>query len=258
MTRFFEGLSYNIKGWRYFWNNAVLWKYALVPLCLNIVAAGFFLSLYWHYAGSLYAALVKPLLAFDVATPVTFWQHVADVALWFIRVGLKTIVFVVSLALMAATSFLSASIVNGPFYELLCEHVLILLGRRTPVPFSFKGFVSECLHAFRVELTKAAAFVVVSGALFVLSWIPFVGALFAFAQFVFAAWFFAFGICAYAFVLDKIGPATIFRWGRRNAMRLIGFGLPSLIPLVGLVLSHFQVVGATLLYVDSLDEAIHA
>ena len=110
--------------------------------------------------------------------------------------------------------------------------------------------MNESWHALKTSLAQVLFYFCVSFFLFLLSWIPFVGILFSVLQIAFSAWFFAFGVCTYPLILDRTGVSKVFGWGWNNAGRLIGFGLPSLIPLFGVLCGPFLVVGATLMYLD--------
>lgn len=250
MQKLFSGLSYNRFGWRYFFAHRELWKYAVIPVMLNVFAAGVVAFFFVRHAGAAFAYLTHPLESFRVADPVGLFQHAASLAVWAARTFLTAFIFIVGLALTAACLYVFGMVLCGPFYESLSERVLVLTGERTDAPFQLASFASASWHCLKTECAKAAFFACVSAALFLLGWIPVVGLIFSALQLIFSAWFFAFGISTYPLVLERAAFARLLTWGWNNAARLVGFGLPSLIPFAGVLFGPFQVVGATLLYVD--------
>lgn len=255
MKSIFRGFGYNIKGWRYFFTHKTLWKFALIPFILNVLFFALVLFLYFHFYDDVFAALFKPFAKWDLENPQGFWQNVFDGAYWFLRLLIQAVVFVISFLLILMSVYLASLVVNGPFYELLSEKVLVLHGEHKDKPFLFKEFFLELKHSSKIEIAKVVVFAVVTLIFFLLSWIPIIGLVATALQFAFSAWFFALGICAYPLVLQRLPTREIFKWGMTHKSLLFGFGLPSLIPFVGLLLMNFQVVGGTLLYMENRDAA---
>lgn len=253
MKSIFRGFGYNIKGWRYFFAHKTLWKFALIPFFLNILFFALILFLYFHFYDDVFATLFKPFSKWDIENPQGFWQNVFDVAYWFLRLLMKATIFIVSFLLILMSGYLASLIMNGPFYELLSEKVLVLHGKCEDKSFALKAFFSEIKHSFKNEVAKIVLFITVTFVLFLLSWIPILGIVATVLQFAFSAWFFAFGVCTYPPVLLRLPTSKIIKWGTSHKPLLFGFGLPSLIPFVGLLLMNFQVVGGTLLYMDNQD-----
>lgn len=250
MRDFFLGLSYNAIGLRYFCKNKTLWKYAFIPFVLNILGVIFCVSLYLWYFNDIFAFLSKPLGGIDIVDASGFWWSALDAILFFVRHLLKIFIFTLSLLFVFVFVYLAATIVNSPFYEMMAEKILILQGVRTDRSFQFKQFWLEIAHALKIQMAKLLLFTAVTVALTVLSWIPLIGILFSVVQFFFTAWLFAFAICTFPFVIDKKPFSQILKWAWRHKMSFTGFGLPSLIPLLGLFLMSFQVAGGTLLYLE--------
>jgi CysZ protein len=250
MFKLIQGFGYNARGLRYFFRHKSLWKFAFIPLLLNLLSLIFFISLYTHFYDDVFRFLLTPFGQLDVVNPQNFWQHALDVAYWVLRAFLQVLIFVISFLLIVICVYLLSLIVNGPFYEILSERVLMLEGARQEKTFAFKVFFQEILHALKVEVFKVSFFIVITVCLFALSWIPIAGFLFTILQFFFTAWFFAFGVCIYPLVLERVPVKGIFSWGRHHKLHLIGFGLPALVPFLGLLLMNFQVIGGTLLYLE--------
>lgn len=221
---------------------------------LNLFAAGVVAFFFVRHAGAAFSFLTHPLESFRVADPTGFFQHAASLAVWGVRTLLTAFIVIVGLTLTAACLYVFGLVLSGPFYESLSERVLVLTGERPDTPFELKAFVSASWHCLKTECAKAALFVCVSATLFLLGWIPAIGLAFSALQIVFSAWFFAFGISTYPLILKKTAFKGLLSWGWNNAAYLIGFGLPSLIPFAGAFLGPFQVVGATLLYLERKNE----
>lgn len=250
MTNFFSGIGFNLKGFRYFLAHRNLWKFAFLPLLLNSLLLILMLSLYLNYFNEIFAFITSPLDQVDVIDPQGFLWKIADVSLWFVRNLLMVVFFVLAMIAIVVIVYFLGSMVNAPFYEMMVEKILIVEGRRTEVPFTFKRFGLELLHSLKIEIFKLTLFVGGSALLFVLSFIPVVGFAFSLAGFFFASWTFAFGLSSIAFVLEHASFGKMFKWASSRKFLLIGFGLPALIPFVGILLMNFQVVGGTLLYLQ--------
>lgn len=250
MKDFLSGLSYNFTGLKYFLSHKNLWKYAIIPLVINFLLLILLVSLYVSFFDNIFLYISKPLAGIDITNPQGALWHVLDGLLWVVR-GLFTLfIFLVALVLIFVSVFFLGSVINSPFYESLSEHVQIMAGRLPPQPFRWNFFLAAIIHSLKLEGLKFLLFILVSGVLFFLGWIPVVGIIFSVLGFFFTAWLFAFGICAYPMILKRLPLSEIFSWGLKRKSLLIGFGLPSVIPFVGLLIANFQVVGGTLLYLE--------
>jgi uncharacterized protein involved in cysteine biosynthesis len=256
MRDFLLGLSYNAVGFRYFLKNKTLWKYAFIPLILNILGVIFCVSLYLWYFNDIFAFLSKPLGGIDIVDASGFWWSTLDALLWFVRNLFKIFIFTLSLLFVFVFVYLIATIVNSPFYEMMAEKILILQGVRTDQPFQVKRFLSETAHSLKIQTAKLLLFTAVTVALTIFSWIPLIGILFSLVQFFFTAWLFAFSICTFPFVIDKKPFSQILQWAWRHKLSFTGFGLPSLIPFLGLLLMSFQVTGGTLLCLEKQQQKV--
>lgn len=251
MTNLFKGLHFNTLGLKYFWKHKNLWKFVLLPLVINFFILVLFVFLVSNYFQDIYHALVfRSFGSLDVVDPQGLWQHFYDGVLWVFRLFLKIFIFLISMIVILVLTYVLSVLINSPFYELLSENVLIQKGVRQEKPFQWKEFWYEILHSWKAELAKVLFFIFFSVLLFVLSFVPVLGVVVAFCQILFSSWFFAFGICAYPLILKKEKISSLFKWGLSHKMILTGFGLPSLIPLIGLALMPFQIVGGTLLYAE--------
>lgn len=250
MNSFLQGLSYNVRGIQYFFSQKSLWKFVLIPLALNSLALVLLVVLYFAYVGELFSFISGLPGSLDIAEPANVLWHILDGLLWFARGILKLLFVLLSLVIIFVAVFLMSSLVNSPFYEAMAEKILILKGGREDKPFVFKNFLGETGHSLKIEAFKVGFFLAVSLGLLFLSFIPVLGFVFSLFGFVFAAWFFAFGLATFPMVLNRRKFSQMLGWGLQNKMALVGFGLPSLIPVLGVILASFQVVGGTLLYID--------
>lgn len=252
MVSLAQGFSYNLRGVKYFWAHRSLWKFALIPVMINIFIFAGFLALSFHYTGDLMGLLLKPLAAFLDVSGDGFLQALLAGIFWVIRQIIRLLVFLLTLVLICLLAYMAGSLINAPFYEMLAEQVLVLHGARADRSFSWKEFFTLLRDGLKFEFFKIIFFGGLTLALTVLSWLPGVGVVFLVLQFILLAWLFAFGICTYPMLLEQVSFQDMLKWGGRRKLRLVGFGLFSLIPLVGLLAMPFQVVGGTLLYLEQL------
>jgi CysZ protein len=249
VRKIFEGLGYNTRGLSYYFSHRSLWKFSLIPLTINLLTLILMVSLYLHFFGEIFAFISSPLGSIDIVDPQSWYWHIADGALWFIRNLLRVVFFVIALVVIVVMAYFLSSFINSPFYEMMVEKILIVEGLMQDVPFSFTNFKTNLLHSLKIETFKLLFFVSISVCLVVLSFIPLVGTVFSILGFFFAAWTFAFGLCGYSLMLKRTDFRNMLRWGLSNKLTLIGFGLPAMIPFLGMIMMNFQVVGGTLLYI---------
>ncbi len=250
MKNFFLGISYNFKGLNYFFQNRSLWKYAIIPLVINIIALVALISLYLIYFNDLFFLITKSLGTLDILSPNGFLWHLLDALLWVLRFFLQIIFFLLSFVLIFVAVFILSSLLNAPFYEIMSEQVLIMKNDLEDRPFKLKTFLSEFRHALKIELCKLAMFASLFFMIILFSWIPVIGPIFALIGFFFTSWVFAFGLSTYPMIIHKQSFKKMLNWASTNKSTLIGFGLPSTIPILGLLIIHFQVIGGTLLYLE--------
>lgn len=256
MSSLLQGLRFNFSGFRYLLARPRLWVYLIIPLFLNALLIIVLLSAYSAYAGPLFAKLAGTLGGLDIVEPQGFFSHIGDGLLWVARGLLKIVFFVLSIVLIFVFGFFISGFINSPFYENLCEKILILEGKRQDAPFTWEKFRKNLIYTLRTEAVKFLVFMTISLTLLVLSFIPVVGVVIGFLQILFTAWLIAFGLCTLPLSLQRTPARQVMRWGRQRKLMLIGFGLPSLIPLIGVMLMGLQVPGATLLFIDqSLEDA---
>lgn len=250
MRTFFKGLSYNFKAFDVFSSQKGLWRYVGIPLLLNITIFVILSLVYVQYFYEILDWMASPVAALDVADPSGIGQHLLDLFYLLLRGIFYVLVFALSVVALFVAIYILSALVNAPFYELLSEKVLIARGLREDRPFAWQRFRVEWWRAMKVELYKLLFLTIPMLLLGILSWVPVVGLVMTFFSFVFLSWYFAFGMVSYPMILLEKDFAEIFQFARSNKRLLIGLGIPSLIPIVGVLLVSFQIVGATVLYVE--------
>ncbi|MBU0506540.1 MAG: EI24 domain-containing protein [bacterium] len=245
---FFTGLSYSFKGFGLFSKHHSLWKFALIPFIINVLALILILSLYFLYFNDIFSFITTPLGALDITAPENVFWHILDALLWVVRFLMKALFFLFSFILIFVVIFALSSFINAPFYELLTEQILILHNDLEDRPFKIKNFLSELKHTLAIELYKLLVFASISIALFIGSLIPVLGPFFTLLGFFFAAWVFAFGLCTYPMLIKKHSFKEMISWALNNKSLLVGFGILSTIPVIGILTIHFQVAGSALIH----------
>lgn len=254
MKKFLTGFSYNFSGFKFLISNKSLWKYCVIPFLINLLLLFLLVSLYVTCFSQIFVFITKPLGSLNVMDPHGVMLHVADVLLWLIRHVFMVIFFLFSIIMIFVFVFVLGSFINSPFYESLSEKVLILKGVIQDRPFSLKNIFTETWIGLKIEVIKTILFLSFYFVFFLISWIPLLGVLGGVVNFFFTAWLFAYGLCSYPMIIQKVSAPDILRWGRKNKIELVGFGLPSVIPFLGLLTIFFQVVGGTLFYLERHDE----
>ena len=251
MKELLAGFNFNIRGLKYLLSHKKLWKFSFIPFLINLLGLILMVSLYLHFFNDIFSFITSPLGSIDIAKPEGILLHMADIALWFVRNLMMVLFFVIALVAIVVVVYFASSLINSPFYEMMAEKILIQEGVRSEVSFSFSNFLKDSMHSIKIEFFKMSFFLSGSLFLFVLSFIPAIGFVFSFIGFVFTSWTFAFGLCVFPLVLKRVSFRSILKWGLSRKLRLIGFGLPALIPFLGMLIMNFQVVGGTLLFIEN-------
>lgn len=250
MKMFFKGLSYNMTGVRYFFSHRSLWKFALIPTVITFFALVVLISFYVAYFNDVFALLLKPLGGLDITNPHGFWLHLSDGLLWCLKLLLEIVLFLLSLVVVVVFVFILSLIVNGPFYEALAEKIILIRGGTTETTLKISSMARNVFYSLKMEVAKALFFIGIICVLFLLSLIPVIGLIFSVGIFLFSAWMFAFGLSTYPLVIERKSFGEMLRWGLKHKILLLGFGLPSLIPFLGLLIMFFQVTGGTVMYFE--------
>ncbi len=249
---FFLGISYNFRGFDFVRQHKVLWRYIVLPFVINALL---FALLFWGYV-----SCFDNILAWGSFSTKPVSSDVVDLGatliaglMWFLRLIISGIVFLLSLLLLLIVFFILTGFVNAPFYELLAERTLVVLRLRDDLPFTLQRFFHEWRRSMQIEFAKLIYLSLPAVLLLFLSWIPVFGVLFGLASVIFMAWYFAVNVLMYSALLLGQDFKTAMVYAKRHKRLLLGFGLLSLVPFLGFLLMSFQIVGGTLLYVENRD-----
>jgi uncharacterized protein involved in cysteine biosynthesis len=249
MKNFFTGLSYNFTAIQYFFSHKQIWKFTIIPIIVNFFLLILLTTLYLNYFDDIFSFISGPLGSMDVENPEGFWSHALDTILWGVRNLFKIVFFILSLVLIFVGIFILSSIINSPFYESMAEKIMVIEGVFDERPFNWKAMIQETLQSLKMEGFKIILFIAIATALWFLSWIPIVGFVFTVIGFFFTSWLFAMGICTFPMIIEHRKFKEILSWALNKKSTLIGFGIPSLIPFLGIMILPMQVIGGTLLYI---------
>ena len=98
-------------------------------------------------------------------------------------------------------------------------------------------------------------FVIVPLFLLLINFVPLIGSLiYTILANLFVAWDMGFNYVSYPMSRKLIPFREQLRFGVKNKFRLIGFGIPLMIPFFNLLFAPLFVVGGTLLYLDTLKD----
>jgi CysZ protein len=225
----FEGAAYLSRGAGFFLRRPSLWRYAILPILLNVL-------IFAGLAALTIAYLPRGLDAI-LPNPEGWWNALywpAVVVAWL----LTAIAFLVAF-------YLTATIVASPFYGRLARRTLSLL-RGAPVDAP-GGFWADFMLPILNTLRRLGLLLV----LLPLSLVPVVGVVFAAIA---TSFFFALEFLDYS--LDSVTPPLHFADRRRYAWThrwpALGFGfavtLGMCVPVIDLVVMPWAVVGAAIFF----------
>jgi CysZ protein len=229
-----EGLQAPLEGLRYLLAHRELWRYALLPILLNLLITGFVLLLLFGI-GAWFAAELHPEFA------RTWWGTLLE-----ILSGVA--ILVVALALAAITWLALNGILCGHFYAKLAKRVELQLGtppeRLRDVPLR-----QQVIDTLR----DLASLLVINAGLLLLNIVPAIGSIVALVL--------GFYFDGFLFGADYLDYPMSLRGMRRRAKRdlckahrwqTIGLGggvfAFNLVPVIGAILGAAAVVGAVLLF----------
>lgn len=216
-----------------------MWLWLLYPLFLNLFIFG---AGIWAVAEVTDVTLnyLQDLFGFDTwASQDNFFQTILYWILWFV---FKVIYFILF-------AFLSGNIIlilMSPALALLSEQTEKLL-TGTDYPFIFSRFLRETVRGIGLALRNMLFQFALMAVLFILGFIPFVGALVPIALLLVSSYFYGFSFLDYYHERRQVKISESVRFMRQNKGLAVGNGLPFalllLIPLFGsLIASFFSVI----------------
>ena len=216
-----------------------MWLWLLYPLFLNlfIFAAGIWAT---SEITDVTLAYLQDLFGFDDwSSEGSLFRTILYWILWFV---FKVIYFILF-------AFLSGNIIlilMSPALALLSEQTeKILTG--TDYPFVFNRFIKETIRGIGLAIRNMLFQFAIMAVLFLVGFVPFVGALVPIALLMVSSYFYGFSFMDYYHERRQVKISESVRFMRQNKGLAVGNGLPFalllLIPLFGnLIASFFSVI----------------
>ena len=229
-----RGIAAPLEGLRYLVAHAELWRYAILPIVLNVLVTGLVLLILVG-AGAWFAVRIHPSFS------PTWWGTVLE-----ILAGAG--ILVVALALAAIAWLLLNGILCGHFYAKLAKRVELQLGT-PPEALREVPLGQQIVDTFR----DVGALLAINIGLLLLNIVPLVGSVAALLLGVyFDGFIFGRDYLDYPMSLRGMPRAMKLQLARSHRWQTIGLGTGvfafTLVPIVGSVLNAGAAVGAVLLF----------
>lgn len=166
MPGFFDGFTFWMRGWRMLVGEKSLMALAVIPLTIAVTVGGF--ATYTLFTNL--PVWVSGFVTWIMGTTTGFW---AQVLYYPMIVGSAIVFFIASVFV----GYIAHAILAIPFYALLAERALGILGLKPSLPFDFKSWTRNSLRMFRASAVKTILFLIFGAVLFVLSFIPVINVL---------------------------------------------------------------------------------
>jgi CysZ protein len=238
---FSEGLSFHYKGFELAFRHRSLLLLSLVPFIVTLTL--YMLAFYWltlradDLLNAIWGAGAPEIIQ------TTGWLH------WVYTHVVKYMLYLVLLMIMTYSFCVFSTIVGSPLYDHISSRYELLLhgpqlrGERDRAAMGRLVVIKE-------EIKKA--FIILFIPLF-LFFVPIIGNLISLliAPILIAWDYVDFSLSRdHAFLKDRLAVV----W--QHKFRLLGFGFPLLIPLIGILLLPFAILGATRLYFERIKPGI--
>ena len=256
IRNFLLGLSDVKRGGVYLLNNRGLVRYLVLPILINLALIVLLIYFLINKYGSLFDAIASQLGGLSME-PTTWWGNLLAGLLWMLRGLLHVVLGFVLIGLSVLMMLFVSQIVNAPFYDWLSEAVERREGGEAPEEsFSLRRIFSNAGKTIWIEVKKFLFFVNVPIVLLLLNLIPVVGALaYTIIANLFATWDLGFNYLSYPMGRKMVPFRRQIAFASHHKARLVGFGLPLMIPFFNLLLGPVFVVGGTLLYLELTRES---
>lgn len=250
IKNFFAGLGDVKRGIGYTLQNRSLLKVLIIPFLINFVLFGLVVYFLIHNYSLLFDSISSQLGGLKIEAE-QWWTHIVAGLLWLVRGVLHVVLGLVLIFIVVLVMLLISQVINSPFYDLLSESVEKREQGIYDIPFSLKKFLSESIRIVLIELKKLGFFISVPLFLLILNFIPLLGSLiYTILGNLFAAWDMGFNYLSYPMSRKVVPFRKQLGFGAHHKARLIGFGLPLLIPFFNILFAPFFVVGGTLIYLE--------
>lgn len=238
---FLQGLTFWIRGWRLLVSHRSLMLLAVIPFLISISVAGITLSYVYSHLPDWVQILMDHFLA-GAPSLLTYLYYP-------LLVGTSILVLFAGIFV----AFLGQSIIAVPFYALLAERALFILGLKQEEPFQFSRWLKHSLRMLRVSLIKSLLFLVLGATLFALSFVPVVNVAAMFGTLLILS----FDLLDYSFEALHYGFRQRVRFAgshkRMWAGMAVGLGLTMFAPGLTFVIAPGAVVGAALMMRENLN-----
>jgi uncharacterized protein involved in cysteine biosynthesis len=240
MAAFLQGAGASFRGWQVLRQHPSLWRYAALPLGINLVITGFIfymlvVSVVW------FATEIHPRVTGDLESG---W--------WWLAVAAEVLAAVILLLVCVILAMLAWKLLNGIlcgyFNGLLAEVVERQLGV-DPEELRAITFGRQVIDT----LFNLTLLIVVNIGFLLLNIIPILGAVVAFVGSLYFTWFIL-GVdyLSMPLALRGVRRRGQFAFGHRHRMHTLGLGATifvfEFIPVIGAVFLTTATVGAVLLY----------
>ncbi|MBW2107890.1 MAG: EI24 domain-containing protein [Deltaproteobacteria bacterium] len=233
---FSEGPGYHLKGVRFGFQHPGFLALALLP---------FLCTLAFYVTGFLvFAAHLKGILT-------SFWHVPADQSsrwlawlYWAYTHLIRYILYLILLAVMFYTFIIVSNIVASPLYDRISEKYENAFYSERLSLSTYQG--RNIFFIIKEEIKKAAFMLVIP---LVVLFIPIIG---GFLSLVVAAAFVAWDYVDFSLARDYPLLRDRLKALWKHKLRLIGFGWPLLVPVLGLAILPFAIFGSTKLYYEQI------
>lgn len=232
----FRGLAAPWRGLAFMVARPALWRYAIVPMVLNLLITGLVL------AGLIYAAMSLADWAGGLLGSGWWWRPVE----WLLTAGL----IVAAIGGAVAAWLALSGVLCGYFYSRLARQVEITLGA-DPAELREVSLAHEILDT----LGDVTALVLGNGLILLLNFVPLIGSLAAIvASALFTSYVLGYDYLAYPLCLRAMRRRERVRYAREHLGHVLGLGamvLPvTLVPIASSVVLAAAATGAVLLHRD--------
>lgn len=254
MSSLIQGFGDVKRGASYLASHKSLFKYLIVPTLINLTLFVLLGYVMIKFYGDLFVLITKPLAGLAVAGD-SWWVHILSGLMWLLQGLLYLLLGLVLMIVLVVSMLLVSQIINAPFYDWISEAVEKKETGLEDVVFSFSRLVRDIGRMIKMELMKLVFFVMVPLFLLLINFIPLIGSLiYTILANLFVAWDMGFNYVSYPMSRKLMPFKEQLRFGLKNKFRLIGFGIPLMIPFFNLLFAPLFVVGGTLFYLDTLKD----
>ena len=230
-----------VEGLKLLGHRDIRWL-VIIPLCINLTMFASLTGFAAQWLGDWLDSIINL---------VPDWLHWLVWIIW----GLFTFV---ALVIYALTFTLIANLIGAPFYGLIAEKIMLLMGDKQPskeaVPMlkiAWASFVRQLqLMAYLIPRSIAVGLACIG-----ISFFPLINMLIPIVAGSWAAWSLALQYLDYAADIDQVGFRQLRQRAAAQRWQSMGFGFCALagsaIPLLNLLLMPATVIGGTLLWIRS-------